>query len=137
MNRNLSKAKQQLAEGASLAIVNGGGVLTYAEHGIKTLLSLQRGSLTGAFVADKIVGKAAAMMLVRGGAIEVYAEIISEPALEVFKKHRVICLYGTLVPNIINRDKTGICPMEEAVLGVDDIKKAYEILIEKTGGADR
>ena len=55
----------------------------------------------------------------------------------MFKKHRAICLYGTLVPNIINRDKTGICPMEEAVLGVDDIKKAYEILIEKTGGADR
>ncbi len=116
-------------------IVNGGGTLTYNEHGIKTLLSLQSGSLTGSFVADKIVGKAAAMLLVRGGAIEVYAEIISEPALEVFKKHRVICLYGTLVPNIINRDKTGVCPMEQAVLNVGDIGRAYEILVEKTGGA--
>ena len=135
MNKNLNKAKQLLNEGASLVIVNGGGTLTYNEHGIKTLLSLQSGSLTGSFVADKIVGKAAAMLLVRGGAIEVYAEIISEPALEVFKKHRVICLYGTLVPNIIHRDKTGVCPMEQAVLNVGDIGRAYEILVEKTGGA--
>lgn len=134
MNKNLNKAKQLLSEGASLVVVNGGGILTYNEHGIKTLLSLQSGSLSGSFVADKIVGKAAAMMLVRGGTIEVYAEIISEPALAVFKRHKVICLYGTLVPNIINRDKTGICPMEQAVLGVDDIRRAYEILIEKTGG---
>lgn len=135
MNRNLNKAKELLSGGASLAIVNGGGELTFNEHGVKTLLSLQSGSLTGAFVADKVVGKAAAMLLVRGGAIEVYAEVISEPALEVFKNHKVLCLYSELVKNIVNRDKTGICPMEQAVLGVDDITKAYKILVEKTGGA--
>lgn len=134
MNRNLNRAKQLLDGRASLAIVNGGGELTFNEHGVKTLLSLQS-ALTGAFVADKVVGKAAAMLLVRGGAIEVYAGVISEPALKVFRNHRVLCLYGELVPNIINRDKTGICPMEQAVLGVDDIAKAYDILVEKTGGA--
>ncbi len=134
MNKNLNKAKQLLQEGASLVIVNGGGVLTYNKHGVDTLLSLQSGSLTGSFVADKVVGKAAAMLLVRGGAIEVYAEVISEPALAMLKKHRVICLYGTLVPNIINRNNTGICPMEQAVLNVDNVDDAYEILIKKTGG---
>lgn len=134
MNKNLSRAKQLLDGGASLAIV-GGGELTFNEHGVKTLLSLQSGSLAGASVADKVVGKAAAMLLVRGGAIEVYAEVISEPALEVFKRHGVPCVFGELVPNIINRNKTGICPMEQAVLDVDDIEKAYGILIEKTGGA--
>lgn len=135
MNKNLSRAKQLLSEGAALAIVNGGGELTYNEHGVKILISLQSGSLTGAFVADKVVGKAAAMMLVRGGAIEVYAEIISLPALEFLKKHKVICLYGELVPNIINRNKTGICPMEKAVLDETDVNRAYKILVEKTGGA--
>lgn len=135
MNRNLNRAKQLLSQGAALAIVNGGGELTYNERGIKTLLSLQTGTLTGAFVADKVVGKAAAMMLVRGGAIEVYAEVISQPAIEVFRAHKVLCLYKDPVPNIVNRDNTGLCPMEQAVLGVDDIEKAYDILIEKTGGA--
>lgn len=132
MNKNLNRAKQLLEDGAALAIVNGGGVLTFNERGIKTLLSLQNGSLAGAFVADKVVGKAAAMMMVRGGAIEVYAQLISRPALEVLKTHKVICLYGEVVPNIINRDKTGICPMEQAVLGENDIEKAYKILVEKT-----
>lgn len=135
MNRNLNRAKELLGGGASLAVVNGGGELTFNEHGVKTLLSLQSGSLVGAFVADKVVGKAAAMLLVRGGAIEVYAEIISIPALEAFKKHKVLCLYGELVKNIVNRDRSGICPMEQAVLDVDDVAKAYEILIKKTGGA--
>ena len=135
MNKNLNRAKELLKNGASLAIVNGGGELTFDEHGVKTLLSLQSGSLSGAFVADKVVGKAAAMLLVRGGAIAVYAEVISEPAFEMLKKHNVLCLYGELVKNIVNRDRSGICPMEQAVLGVQDVEKAYKILIEKTGGA--
>lgn len=133
MNKNLNRAKQLLDGGASLAIV-GGGELTFNEHGVKTLLSLQS-ALAGASVADKVVGKAAAMLLVRGGAIEVYAEVISEPALEALKRHNVPCVFGECVPNIINRNKTGICPMEQAVLDENDIEKAYGILVEKTGGA--
>lgn len=135
MNKNLTRAKTLLAEGASLVVVNGGGELIYKDHGIRTLLALQSGSLTGSFVADKIVGKAAAMMLVRGGTLQVYAEVISKPALEVFKKHRVFCFYGALVDNIINREGTGICPMEEAVLNIDGIAEAYKTLCEKTGKA--
>lgn len=124
-----------MSEGATLAIVNGGNELTFNERGVKTLLSLQDGALKGACVADKVIGKAAAMLLVRGGAIEVYAQIVSEPALEVFKAHNVACTYGEVVKNVINRTQTGICPMEMAVLEESDIQKAYELLVEKTGGA--
>ena len=120
-------------QGCGLVIVNGGGVLTFDEPGVRTLLSLQSGSLTGAFVADKVVGKAAALLLVRGGAVEVYAELISEPALKVFEKHHVVCIHGEMVKNIENRDRSGICPMESAVLCTDDPAEAYEILIKKTG----
>lgn len=123
-----------MEEGAALAVVNGGGELIFNERGIKTLLSLQSGELAGAFVADKVVGKAAAMMLVRGGAAEVYAAIISQPALEVFKKHNTVCIFGELVPNVINRSGTGICPMEDAVLAIEDVSEAYQILVAKTGG---
>lgn len=132
MNKRLNRAKELLKEGASLVIVNAAGELVYREHGVRTLLSLQSGSLTGAFVADKIVGKAAAMLLVRGGALEVYAEVISEPALETLKKHKVICIYGELVPFIENNDKTGLCPMEQAVLKIDDVAIAYEVLKKRT-----
>ena len=132
MNRKLNRAIELLRDGAALAIVNGGGELTFDEPGIKTLLSVPPGSIAGAFVADKVVGKAAAMMLARGGAIEVYAEVISRPALEILKARKIICLYGKLVTNILNRDRTGICPMELAVLCEDNFDKAYEILCKKT-----
>lgn len=128
MNRNLIRAKELLGNGASLAIINGGGELTFSDRGIKSLLALQTGSLTGAFVADKIIGKAAAMLLARGGAIEVYAEVISEPALKVLHDRHILCVYEKLVPNIINREGTGICPMESAVLNMDGLDAAFEIL---------
>lgn len=135
MNRRLDRAKQLLESGCALAIVNGGGELTFDERGIVTLLKLQHGSLGGAFVADKVVGKAAALLLVRGGALEVYAEVISEPALEVLAKHRVLCIHKEVVKNIMNNDDTDICPMESAVLEVDDPDSAFELLAEKTGFA--
>ena len=109
--------------------------MTFDEPGVKTLLSLQDGSLSGASVADKIVGKAAALLLVRGGAVEVYAEVVSEPALKVLEKHRILCIHGEVVENIQNRVRSGICPMESAVSEIDDPQKAYEVLLRKTGGA--
>ena len=133
MNINLSKAKDILQKtGCGLAVVKDGETLTFDEPGVKTLLSLQ-GSLTGAFVADRIVGKAAALLLARGGAVEVYARIISEPALKVFEKYRVACVYGEVVENIQNRVRSGICPMESAVFDTDECDEAYKILLEKTG----
>ena len=124
--------------GCSLVVEKDGETTTYGKKGVRNLIWLldnEPERLQGARVADKVVGKAAAMMLVRGGTLEVYAEIISEPALEVLKAHKVLCLYNELVPHIINRDKTGVCPMEEAVMEVQDITAAYNILIKKTGGA--
>lgn len=133
MNKRLTRAKQLLADGAFLVIVNAAGELRYNEHGIKSLLTIEPGSLTGAFVADKIVGKAAAMLLIRGGTLEVYAETISRPALETLQKKHVICVYENLVDFIQNRDGTGLCPMEESVLNIDDPQAAYKILAKKAG----
>ena len=36
-----------------------------------------------------------------------------------------------LVEYIINRDKTGMCPMEKAVLEVDEPNTAYDVLKKK------
>ena len=133
MNKKLSRAKELLDGGAALAVVNGGGELVFSENGIKTLLTIPTASIAGAFIADKVVGKAAAMILAYAGAVEVYAGIVSEPALEVLKNKRIVCVYGKLVHNIENKTRTDICPMEKTVLGVDDVEEAYELLRIKTG----
>ena len=133
MHANLIKAREILEEqDCGLVVINACGTLTYQERGVRTLLTVPPGTLSGAFVADRVVGKAAALLLVRGGAIAVYARIISEPALKLFEKYHVVCIHGDVVQNVENRDRSGICPMESAVLEIDDPAKAYEVLTEKT-----
>ena len=55
----------------------------------------------------------------------------STHALDVFEKYKVKTYYGNLVEYIINRDKTGMCPMEKAVLEVDEPNTAYDVLKKK------
>lgn len=68
--------------------------------------------LQGAAVADKVVGKAAAALLILSSVREVYANVISQPALALLETHNICTTYGTLVPYIVNRTQTGICPLE-------------------------
>ncbi len=134
----IKKAKRALKkENASAVLINKEQNITETSHlkGIKPILEWlkdERGILNGAFVADKIVGKAAAMLMVKGGVKKVYAEVLSRPGAKILKCAKIPYSYGKLVDKIINRDGTDICPMEKTVEGIDDIEKAYEALIEKT-----
>ena len=56
---------------------------------------------------------------------------LSSHALDVFEKYKIKTYYGNLVEYIINRDKTGMCPMEKAVLEVDEPNTAYDVLKKK------
>jgi imidazolonepropionase-like amidohydrolase len=68
--------------------------------------------LKGASVADKVVGKAAAALMILGEVGELHADVVSRPALDLFADSGVRVSYGTAVPHIINRTKTGWCPLE-------------------------
>lgn len=133
MSRKLNRAKELVDGGAALAVVNGCGEFTFNEQGVKTLLKLQTGTLAGAYVADKVVGKAAAMLMVRGRTLEVYAQTISLPALDFLRAHNVLCVYDKVVPVIMRRDGGGICPLEETVMGIGETDRAYEELCKKMG----
>ena len=87
--------------------------------------------LKGFSAADKIVGKAAALLFVLAGVRAVYGEVMSEAGLQVLQKHQVPCSYSTLAPYIINRKGDGICPMEETVQTISDPKAAFHALLEK------
>lgn len=104
-------------EGVTLAVDNG-RLNTYSEHGVKTLMDLfdkHPRVLQEARVADKVVGKAAAALMVLGGVKEVYAETISKPGKLMLDKFGVRNSAGTTVDNILNADKSDLCPLEKAV----------------------
>lgn len=102
--------------------------------GIKPLmieLRKNRQAFRHGVIADKVVGKAAALMAVLGQADAVYGEIMSEAALTVFEKNHIDYRCGTLVPFIENRTHDGKCPMEAAVWEVDNPTEAF-VVLEKT-----
>lgn len=102
-------------EDASCVIRNGAETRVFRERGVKDLFCLLETDpafLAGALVADKVVGKGAAALMVLGGVRAVHAGVVSTPALGLFAVAHIPVEYGLEVPHIINRTKTGWCPVE-------------------------
>ena len=93
-------------DGAHSLVVRsvGGDISTHDGMGVSDLLRMVDGQpgglLHGARVADKVVGKAAAALMVLGGVSEAWGD--------------VTVTHGVLVNHIENRSHTGWCPLETA-----------------------
>lgn len=134
MNKNLEKAKELLVtEELTCCFTDGERIYKSKDRGVKPLLFyLDEGiDPTGICAADKVIGKAAAFLYVLLGIKCIYADVISEKALEVFKKYSVDISYSTCVPAIRNRTDTGFCPMETAVGSIDEPAQALLAIKEK------
>ena len=102
-------------EKCSCIIRNRNEIRVFHERSVKDLYRLLKEEsefLDGAFVADKVVGKAAAALMILGGVKEVFANVISQPAYKLFGRARVCAEYTLMVPHIINRSQTDWCPLE-------------------------
>ncbi|MDR1699606.1 MAG: DUF1893 domain-containing protein, partial [Lachnoclostridium sp.] len=131
----LKKAKNVFEqEEATCVIVNEKDTVISFERGILPVLKQfneVNNPLTGASVADRVIGKSAAFLFVYGKAKEVYGEIISDHAIDVLNKYHIPFTYKKRVPSIINRKGDGMCPMEMSVLDIDNPKEAYDVLCKK------
>ena len=111
-----TKAIERLhSEGCSCVITDGEVFQSYHQRGVKDLyeiLSTQPEVLCNAFIADKVVGKGAAALMILGGVTDMHADVLSRPAAELLDKESTPYTYGKLVDNIINRRGDGICPVE-------------------------
>ena len=111
----LSAIEMLHREGCSCVITDGAEFRMFHQRGVKDLydiLSTQPELLRGAFIADKVVGKGAAALMILGEIDSLYTDTISEAALELFGLYNMEVKYGKLVPHIINRAGTGMCPVE-------------------------
>lgn len=120
----MEKLVQLLHEGRhSLVLKNRGQVRTFDGRGVADLYRLlteEPAMLREAAVADKVVGKGAAALMTLGGVREVYAEVISRPALALLQEAGVPVRHGRAVEHIINRKGDGLCPVEELCLPCND-----------------
>ena len=90
-------------------------ILTFDGRGVQDLYRLLKEHpemLNGASVADKVVGKGAAALMILGKVQEVFAHLISTPAIALLKEAGVSVRFNQEVPYIINRQGSGPCPVE-------------------------
>ena len=105
---------------------NSKGVRPHLEA-IDTLGSRLKGSL----MADKIVGRAAALLILYCGAMEVHAGVITRGGREVLERSGVKLFIGEETEHIKMVDGRIYCPFEAMVQGIDDPEKAYHAILEK------
>ena len=120
----------QHAGNHSLAVSNG-KVTTFDGRGVSDLYRLlteNPGFLDGADIADKVVGKGAAAMVILGNAHALYADVISMPALQLLETSSVKFSYGKTTPNIINRAGNGICPVETLCLDCETAEECMPLI---------
>lgn len=121
MITEMTYARQMLSIGGyKLVVCAKDSVHVSEDSGLDSLLSLVgEDTWIGAAAADKVVGKAAAMLFVLLRVKSLYAEVITETAKAVLEAQGIECVYGTLVERLIDADGK-VCPSELAVENVVD-----------------
>ncbi|MCC8188607.1 MAG: DUF1893 domain-containing protein [Bacteroides sp.] len=113
--------------GSSCVVENYGEVFTFHKQGVADLYDMVTNRpcfLKDASIADKVVGKAATLMI-PGDVKKVYAQVISLSALILLRNARIETDFRNVVPFIRNRFRTDWCPLERRCY---DKKKSEEIL---------
>ena len=117
-------------EGYTLILYNESEYRVERARGVAPLLSLlDNGEDASSFCAvDKVVGKAAAFLYILLGIRRISALTVSESARALLEEHKIIVGYETCVDRIKNRDGTGFCPMESAVISESDPSAALSAI---------
>lgn len=117
--------------GCSCVIDDGLSMTVCRQRGVSDLLRILRTTpslLAGSFIADKVVGKGAAALMAVGGVSSVYADTLSQSALDMLQSAGITVSYGVCVPAIINRAGTGICPVEQLCAAISDPAKCIPLI---------
>ena len=121
----IAEMREQLRGGATLVVAHDGVIAAVDRaRGLAPLVAAyDAGSLKGAVVVDRVVGRAAAAVYALAKARKVVAPVAAEGAAELCAAHGVKLVADRTVPAIRNRQGDGDCPMELAVRGVDEPAK--------------
>jgi hypothetical protein len=131
--RDLEIAKKRLSEnGLTLSIVKDGKIIfETVSHGVSGFLEAiekLRDELKGASAADRIVGKAIALLCVYVKIKAIYAKILSENAKKVLEENMVYHEWASMVGHILDTNKTELCPFERLAAEISSSRDAYERL---------
>jgi len=132
LNRYLDQLERT---GNSLMVYSGGRLIFQScSNGIRPHLeaidSLGE-KLRGSIMVDKIIGRAAALLILYSGAAEAHAALISIPGRQVLEQQGLRFSYAEETPHIKMLDGRIYCPFEAMVQGISDPAEAYRAIVEK------
>ena len=96
---------------------------------IVSILKENETALNDAIVADKIIGKVAASLLIKGKIKVLYAKTLSKYGKEVLDESGIYYEYDEETEYVINNDKTGMCPMENKFKDEKNIDVIYDFFV--------
>jgi hypothetical protein len=125
---DIAKSRLYRKEFTLVVVKNGKVFFETHSHRIAGFLSAieQLGTkLEGATVADRVAGKAVALLCVYVGISDVYAGVLSRKAKAIFEEYGISYEWKELVDNILDLNRNGVCPFEKAAADISDPEQAY------------
>jgi hypothetical protein len=128
---DIETAKTQLIQNhLTLIFIKNNNILfktkSHRISGFLTAIQELGKKLEDASVADKVVGRAVALLCVYARIKAIYAETISMKAVDVLEKAGVTYEWKGLVDTILDTNKNDVCPFEKAAAQISSPKDAYE-----------
>ncbi len=117
----------------SLALFKDGKLIHSSDHShvrpIFECVKQFKGKLEGCELHDKVIGLAAARLIVFGSFIDkIKTLVVSEPAKRLLDEAGILIEAKQLAPHILNNEGKGICPMEKRALAIKSNAKFYNEL---------
>lgn len=138
---DLNKAKQKLStRNYSLVVVKDNEILFSGKRtGISDLWNVYKNQphiLTEAAVADRVIGRAAAIVLAAGDIMACYGQVLSEGAEEFFRERGIVYEADLKVSAIKQPDSEDLCPLEKITGDIGSIEEGLSEISQFISGAD-
>ena len=120
-------------ENLSCVIRKDGEIHTFRQRGVKDLYEIYTHTpdlLNDSEIADKVVGKGAAAIMVLGKVAMLHATVISQEAYNLLEQAGIKVEYKTIAPYIINRAGDGRCPLETKLKDCKTAEECWSLIEE-------
>jgi tyrosine-protein phosphatase YwqE len=132
---SLEKARKILHENNyTFVLLNDNNtIFTSHKKGIMPLMEIiqrEKYILDDAVIADKVIGKAAALLISGFKVKGLYTDLMSQKAKEILELFSIEHQCEALVDYIQNRAKDDQCPMEKLTKDIFDYQTAYQKILD-------
>ncbi len=132
-----ARIKQEMIQNLdrhTLAVYKNGKVKYYNQRNLKPVfLALEENNfdLKNAYIVDRRVSKASAVLFASGNASFIKTPLMSKSAREFFDKQGIKYEADEFADSVVDKNSKIKCPLEQLVLDIDNPQLAYKILKQR------